>query len=96
MHDHVTFSSFDPLFCEAPQQCEMCREEPPIFMFDSKIVEKRQNVADENGFCCGNCATRLLRKLARSESRQWLEEEAAIKKEDLDTTQIHQRIVNSF
>lgn len=96
MHDRVTFSSFDPLFCEAPLKCEVCHSEPPIFLFESAIQDKKQNVEAGSGFCCGNCGVRLIRKLAKAESRHWSEEEDAIRRDDLDTTQIHQRIVNSF
>ena len=95
MHDRVNFSSFDPLFCEAPQNCDICHAEPPIFLFESSIQDKRQENTD-SGFCCAKCSTRLLRKLAKAESRHWTEEEAAIRSQDLDGSLLHERIVNSF
>jgi hypothetical protein len=96
MHDRVSFSSFDPLFCETPQKCDICHAAPPIFLFEASIQDKRHDTAADSGFCCANCALRVLRKLAKAESRHWTEEEAAIRNQDLDSSLLHERIVNSF
>lgn len=74
MRDTLCFSTFDPLFSDAPSVCDLCRKEPSVFQFSSATSDTDQQSA--KGFCCAGCAGFLLGKLERAESLAWAEEEA--------------------
>jgi ferredoxin len=86
MYSSLHFTTFDPLR-DAPELCGLCEVRPPVFHFEFK-----NDKAPSSGFCCEMCATRLLKKLERTESQEWAEEEAALAADELDTDEFHKRL----
>jgi ferredoxin len=86
MHNSLHLMTFDPLR-DAPELCALCGARPPVFHFEFK-TEKDPS----RGFCCEICAIRLLKRLERTESQEWAEEEAALAADDLDTAEFHKRV----
>lgn len=91
MHNSLHFTSFDPLR-DAPELCGLCQVRPPVFHFEFNSDAYQKESFSSRGFCCEACATRLLKKLERTESQEWAEEEAALAAEDLDTDEFHKRL----
>jgi hypothetical protein len=93
MRSKMTFASFDPLFRDTPLECDNCSS-PPAFHYELFCEAEEQE--PETGFCCMSCAPQLLRKLAGLEYQAWREEEAALKKEGLDASELHDWRVAAF
>jgi hypothetical protein len=91
MHNSLHIMTFDPLR-DAPERCSLCEKRPPVFHFEFKSDADQKEPLTRRGFCCEICATRLLKKLERTESREWAEEEAALAAADLDTDDFHKRL----
>jgi len=91
MHNSLHFTTFDPLR-DAPELCGLCRTRPPVLHFEFNSDEYQKEPLSSKGFCCEVCATRLLKTLERTESREWAEEEAALAADDLDTAEFHKRL----
>ncbi|HKU20912.1 MAG TPA: hypothetical protein VJQ50_07850 [Terriglobales bacterium] len=96
MNDSVFFASFNPLFCEAPDTCELCGVNLPIFQYEYCAQNQNRERQYLKGFCCAACAAQLLQKLKRSEAREWAEEEAALCADDMDVTEFHRRRLAAF
>jgi hypothetical protein len=96
MRSQLTFSTFDPLFSDAPRICEMCGTRPSVFRFEDGCNEGDSTCQRVAGFCCSSCATRLLEELQQKESATWAEEEASVRKEGDDVTDFHKRRLATF
>jgi len=96
MRSQLSFSTFDPLFSDAPSLCEICEEKPSIFQFENDGSEGKVGRRPVKGFCCAACATRLLEQLQQAESITWAEEEAAVRKEGGDVAEFHTRRLATF
>ena len=96
MNDSAFFATFDPLFCEAPDTCEVCGANVPIFQYECCTQDRNKEHQYAKGFCCASCAARLLQYLKRQEAREWEEEEAALQADDMDITEFRQRRLAAF
>lgn len=92
MNSNVHFTTFDPLR-DAPEVCGVCTQTLPILRYEFQTDDETGEPYTIKGFCCEPCATRLLKLLECSESREWAEEEAALAAADQDTTEFHKRLV---
>jgi hypothetical protein len=93
--DKVIFSAFDPMRFDAPSHCDVCASASPVFHYESAVdVGTRQQ--PKKGFCCRACAGILLEKLQRAESRVWAAEEASLKADDLDVSDLEERRLATF
>jgi hypothetical protein len=95
MMDSLFFAGFDPLH-EVPEKCTLCATHPPVFTFDYRGLIGKGESQKTTGFCCVACAGRLLKTLARAESEEWAEEEAALAKDDFDVTEFHKHRLAAF
>lgn len=91
MHNSLHFTTFDPLR-DAPELCGLCGARPPVFHFEFNCDTDEKEPLLSRGFCCEVCATRLLKKLERTESQEWAAEEAALAADELDTDEFHKRL----
>ena len=96
MRAQRTFSTFDPLFSDAPSICEMCGARPSVFKFEDGCSEAEGGSQRLVGFCCAVCATRLLEELQEKESVAWAEEETSVRTEGYDVTDFHKRRLTTF
>ena len=95
MSEKVTFSAFDPIRSDAPSQCVVCESQPPVFHYEYDVDEGvRQQ--PRKGFCCRFCATKLLDTLQLAESRVWEQEEAFLKANDGDASELEERRLATF
>ena len=95
MSEKVTFSAFDPIRFDAPSHCDVCDAQPPVFHYEYDIDEGvRQQ--PRKGFCCRICASKLLDILQRAESKVWEQEEAFLKANDVDATELEERRLATF
>jgi hypothetical protein len=92
MSKKVAFSAFDPIRFDTPSGCDVCALTPPCIPLR---VHHRRNRREQvrKGFCCGACSARLLEKLQLEESRVWAEEEASLKADDVDVSDLEERRV---
>jgi hypothetical protein len=90
MSEKITFSTFDPMRFDAPSQCQLCASNPPVFHYENSVDEGARQ-SPKRGFCCAACAVRLLEELQRTESRVWAEEEASLRAEDIDASDLEKR-----
>jgi len=95
MRDTISFSTFDPLFSDAPSLCDVCESKPSIFEFESHGSGDGTR-RRKKGFCCASCAAVLLAELQREESVAWAEEEASMRSDGLDMTDFHTRRLATF
>jgi hypothetical protein len=95
MNGKVSFRAFEPLLHDAPQLCNLCLSKAPAFKYEYH-TEEHQQEKNRTGFCCLFCAPQLLKKLASVESHRWAEEEAALKADNEDTSDIHARRLATF
>jgi hypothetical protein len=79
MANKYTFRTFDPLQHDAPQVCGLCRENRPVFQFESYREETGQDGDETSGYCCARCAIESLLRLETEERAGWELEEAALK-----------------
>ena len=96
MNDSVFFGTFDPLCIDAPDVCNLCIAQPPVFEYESCIVEQDGNRRTTKGFCCASCARAVLRTLETQESGEWAEEEAELEAEHQDITDYQKRRLATF
>ena len=96
MHDSAFFATFDPLFCEAPDTCEVCGVNLPIFQYECCTQTQGKEHQYAKGFCCASCAVRLLQHIKILEAREWAEEETALRADDMDVTEFHKRRLAAF
>jgi len=93
MRSSILFGSFE-LLRDAPEVCSVCQSNPPVFHFEFTTEDEKGDPYCIKGFCCEPCATRLLKTLECTESREWAEEEAALAAADQDTSEFHKRLEN--
>jgi hypothetical protein len=91
MPSSVLFTTFDPLR-DAPEVCSVCHSHPPVFHFEFATADEDEADYSIKGFCCESCATRLLKTLECTESREWAEEAAALAADDQDTAEFRKRL----
>jgi len=91
MHHSLLFSTFAPLR-DAPRLCGTCRMLPPVFHYEFCSHDQNEELFFQKGFCCQLCAARLLKVLECEESVEWAQEEAALAADELDTTEIRERM----
>jgi hypothetical protein len=96
MRNQLKFSTFDPLFTDAPALCGICGMRPSVFHFESSCQEGDVECPPVHGYCCATCATRLLEDLERTESLTWAAEEASVRKEGGDVEDFHTRRLATF
>jgi len=95
MSEKIMFSAFDPIRFDVPSRCDVCDSQPPVFHYEYDVDEGvRQQ--QRKGFCCKSCATKLLDILQRAESRVWAQEEASLKADDLDVSDLEERRLATF
>lgn len=92
----VSFSTFDPLFSDAPALCDVCEAKPSVYQFESHSDDDSPAHRPVTGFCCAACAIEMLDKLRSEESLAWEEEEASVKGQGLDVSTFHQRRLATF
>lgn len=95
MIDRICFATFDPLR-DVPQACNRCLTHPPVFTFEFHCHADGGEGREEKGHCCGRCAAELLKRLESAESREWAEEEAALRAEDLEIDGFRERRLSTF
>jgi len=96
MNDRVFFATFDPLFVNAPEACNLCLLLPPAFSYEYCIDRDEGKRHYIKGYCRGACAAGLLKKLAGKEALEWAEEEAELRAEDVDVTDLEKRRLATF
>ena len=95
MSEKVMFSTFDPIRFDVPPQCQICTSQPTMFHYEYDVDEGiRQQ--PRKGFCCRSCAAKLLDTLQRSESQVWAQEEAFLKANDVDASELEERRLATF
>jgi hypothetical protein len=94
MRPSLFFSAFEPLH-ETPEMCDICNSNPPVFSYEV-AYGTRGEAKEKKGFCCVLCTTVLLRILARDESQNWAEEEAALKADECDVSDFSQHRLAAF
>lgn len=95
MSEKVTFSAFDPIRFDPPSQCDVCASLPPMFHYEYDVDEGiRQQ--PRRGFCCKDCAIKLLDALQQAESQVWAREEAFLKANDVDVSDLEERRLVTF
>jgi hypothetical protein len=95
MNNKLCFAAFDPLH-DVPNVCGVCISNPPIFRYEFRADDKDAQAEYMKGFCCASCATKLLRVLERSESREWACEQAALEADGMDVTEFQKRRLATF
>jgi len=78
MTHKYSFRTFDPLLHDAPQVCGLCRENRPVFQFESYRDDIGQEAQETSGYCCARCAIESLLRLETEERAGWEQEEAAL------------------
>ncbi len=95
MNGKVSFRAFEPFLHDTPKLCNLCLSKAPAFHYEFRTEEQQQE-QNVSGFCCLFCAPQLLKKLASTESRGWAEEEAALKADNQDVSDLHARRLATF
>ena len=96
MRNELCFSTFDPLFSDAPCLCDLCETKPSVFQFENGSTETTPACPSVKGYCCASCAAKLLSVLQDSESLAWAEEEVAVQKDGMDVSDFHTRRLATF
>ena len=96
MNDSVFFATFDPLFINAPESCNLCLGMPPVFNYEYCIELENGERHYIKGYCCKQCASGLLKKLEGKEALEWAEEEAGLEAEHVDITDLQKRRLATF
>jgi len=78
--DSVSFYAFD-LLREVPAVCDVCASAAPVLRYKVHRCAPDGEPQETRGFCCAECASRLLRTLESTEIREWKEEKAALEAE---------------
>ena len=96
MRNELCFSSFDPLFSDAPSLCDICETKPSVFQFQSGSTDSDAECRPVKGYCCASCAVQLLNQLQEAESLAWAEEEVSVQKDGMDVSDFHTRRLATF
>ena len=92
----VSFSTFDPLFSDAPALCDLCESKPSVFRFQTRTDDDAAQLRPVHGFCCSPCATELLDKVQREECLTWEKEELSVECDEVDVENFHERRLATF
>jgi len=95
MRPSLFFSAFEPLV-ETPEVCDVCNSSPPILSYEFATYGTRGEVKEKKGFCCAHCTTILLCTLEDVESQRWAEEEAALRADEFDVSDLRLRRLAAF
>lgn len=95
MSERVTFSTFDPVRFDSPSRCDLCTSRAPAFHYEHTVDEAVRQ-SPKRGFCCGSCAARLLARLQNAETQAWAEQEASLKADDADASDLEERRLATF
>lgn len=79
----ISFATFDPLTCDQPRCCDLCSSSRPVFTYEFRTQDEFGERRFLYGFCCSSCGARLLKKMERRVSREWVEQEATPQAEEL-------------
>jgi hypothetical protein len=82
------FAAFD-LMNEVPEKCALCSAKPPVFSYEFRTYSADSQLKQAEGFCCAFCASQLLKRLERDECAEWAQEDAALKAQDFDVSDLH-------
>ena len=63
MNDSIFFATFDPLYINAPDACNLCIAQPPAFNYEYCVEQSDGQRHYIKGFCCTACAAGLLLSL---------------------------------
>jgi hypothetical protein len=85
MKDSVSFYAFD-LLREVPRQCSVCICNRPVLRYKAVTSSPDGEPQETRGFCCAECAMRLLRKLETIEAREWKEEKKILEAEGVEVS----------
>jgi hypothetical protein len=96
MNDSVFLATFDPLFINAPEACNLCLAQPPMFQYEYCVEQSGGERHYIKGFCCSPCAAGLLKKLEGKEAQEWAEEEAELEADEMDVTDLQKRRLATF
>jgi hypothetical protein len=96
MDDSLFFATFDPLFVDATEACQMCMRQPPAFTYEHSIEDESGRRNYVKGFCCTACAVTLLQKLEKQEAQEWEAEEAALEEDSVDVTDLQKHRLATF
>ena len=96
MYDSLFFATFDPVYVNAPDICDICVIQPPTFNYEYCIEEEGGQRQYIKGFCCPSCAEGLLKKLKIREAEEWAEEEAQLEAGQVDVTDFQKRRLATF
>ena len=95
MSEKVTFSAFDPIRSDAPSHCDVCNSQSPMFHYEYDVDEDTRQ-QPRKGFCCRDCAAKLLETLQLAECQVWAREEAFLKANDVDASDLEERRLATF
>jgi len=96
MRNQLSFSTFDPLFSDAPSLCDICEVKPSVFQFESGSSDSNPACHPVRGYCCESCSTQLLKQLQEAESLAWAEEEVSVQRDGIDISEFHTRRLATF
>jgi len=96
MYDSLFFATFDPVYVNAPDICDVCIKQPPMFNYEYCIEEPGGQRQYIKGFCCAACAEGLLKKLKTREATEWAHEEAELEADNVDVTDFQKRRLATF
>ncbi|HVO59668.1 MAG TPA: hypothetical protein VMT53_01965 [Terriglobales bacterium] len=96
MNDSVFFGTFDPLCVDAPETCNLCIAQPPVYEYESCMEGENGERTITKGFCCASCARAMLNNLEGREADEWAEEEAELESEHVDITDYQKRRLATF
>jgi hypothetical protein len=85
MKDSISFYAFD-LLREVPAQCSVCVCTRPVLRYKAVSSAPDGEPQETRGYCCAECATRLLRKLETTEAREWKEEKKILEAEGVEVS----------
>ena len=96
MNDSLFFATFDPLYVNAPDACNLCLAQPPAFSYEYCIEQQDGKRRYIKGYCCTDCAAGFMKKLAGREAEEWAEEEAELEADNLDVSDLQKRRLATF
>ena len=95
MNDSLFFATFDPLYTNAPETCNLCIAQPPAFNYEYCVEQPDGRRHYIKGYCCTACAAGFIQKLAGREAQEWAAEEAELE-DEMDVTGLQKRRLATF
>jgi hypothetical protein len=96
MNDSLFFATFDPLYINAPETCNLCLAEAPAFTYEYCLERSDGRRKYIKGYCCADCAAGLMKRLAGREAEEWAREEAELQAQHLDVAELQKRRLATF